>query len=116
MAPAGVSASVRCLRANSATPSASSSALTCRDNADFYCPTTTVTLQATNVGVNGKTGSVTFGVANADALPDFAVLPQLGGPFSGFVDWGLPFFYGRRVFTAIEGQTTPGGTGPYFAY
>jgi hypothetical protein len=88
----------------------------CRNNADFYCPTTTLTLQATNVGSNGKTGSVTFGVANAEALPDFAVLPQLGGPFSGFVDCGLPFFYGRRVFTAIEGQSTPGGTGPYFAY
>ena len=30
--------------------------------------------------------------------------------------WGLPFFFGRTVFTAIEGQTTPGGVGPYFAF
>jgi hypothetical protein len=28
----------------------------------------------------------------------------------------LPFFYGRNVFTAIEGQNTPAGLGPYVAY
>jgi hypothetical protein len=28
----------------------------------------------------------------------------------------LSFFYGRNVFTAIENMSTPGGTGPYFAY
>ena len=26
--------------------------------------------------------------------------------------WGLPFFYGRSVFTSIRGQTTPSGTPP----
>ena len=31
-------------------------------------------------------------------------------------DWGLPFFFGRRVFTAIEAQATPAGNGPYFAF
>ncbi len=31
-------------------------------------------------------------------------------------DFGLGFFFGRSVFTAIEGQGTPGGAGPYFAY
>jgi len=30
--------------------------------------------------------------------------------------FGLPFFYGRTVYTALDGATTPGGTGPYFAY
>ena len=34
---------------------------------------------------------------------------------SGFL-FGVPFFYGRTVFTALDGATTPGGTGPYFAY
>ncbi|MBS1228286.1 MAG: hypothetical protein H6R17_1563 [Proteobacteria bacterium] len=33
-----------------------------------------------------------------------------------YFDWGLPFFFGRRVFTAIEGRSTPGGNGPYVAY
>lgn len=46
--------------------------------------------------------------------PTAFVFEDLAGPKSldGF-DWGLPFFYGRNVFTAIEGQSTPGGTGPY---
>ena len=66
-------------------------------------------------------GTVNFSVANADNLfnnnPSDTVLGQLAGPNSlaGF-DWGLPFFYGRNVFTAIEGQSTPGGVGPYWAY
>jgi len=34
----------------------------------------------------------------------------------GVFDWGLPFFYGRNVYAAIEQQSTPGGVGPYFAY
>ena len=34
----------------------------------------------------------------------------------GYFDWGLSFFYGRTVFTAITGASTPGGPGPYFAY
>jgi hypothetical protein len=31
-------------------------------------------------------------------------------------DFGLPFYYGRRVATALESQTTSVGTGPYVAY
>ena len=89
---------------------------TCSDNADFYCPPATLALSAANTGANGRTGTVSFSIANADTLPDVAVLPQLGGTFPGDFDWGLPFFYERTVFTAIEGQSTPGGTGPYFAY
>jgi hypothetical protein len=89
---------------------------TCTDNKDFYCPASTLNLTATNRGFNGRTNAVNFSVANTDTLPNLAVLPQLGGTFPGFFDWGLPFFYGRTVFTAIEGQSTPGGTGPYFAY
>jgi hypothetical protein len=41
---------------------------------------------------------------------------MLAGPNSGTFDWGLPFFFGRNVFTAIESQNTPGGVGPYWAY
>jgi hypothetical protein len=32
------------------------------------------------------------------------------------LDFGLPFYFGRRVATAIEGDTTAVGTGPYFAF
>jgi hypothetical protein len=34
----------------------------------------------------------------------------------GTFDFGLPFFFGRNVYTAIEGKSTPGGTGPFTAY
>jgi hypothetical protein len=29
---------------------------------------------------------------------------------------GLPFFFGRNVFAAIEGQNTPAAVGAYLAY
>ncbi len=88
----------------------------------FYCPSSTQNLSAVNQGANGSgSGTVNFSVANANSLfqsnPNAFVFGNLAGPNSlaGF-DWGLPFFYGRHVFTAIEGRSTPGGTGPYWAY
>jgi hypothetical protein len=95
---------------------------TCRDANFFYCPSSTENLSATTEGAGGTPSStINFSVANADALfndnPTANVFEDLAGPnsISGF-DWGLPFFYGRNVYTAIQGQTTPGGTGPYWAY
>jgi hypothetical protein len=91
-------------------------------NTSFYCPSSTQNLSAVNQGANGSgSGTVNFSVDNADNLfknnPNAFVFGTLAGPNSlaGF-DWGLPFFYGRHVFTAIEGRSTPGGTGPYWAY
>ncbi|MFZ2085111.1 MAG: DUF3443 family protein, partial [Candidatus Sulfotelmatobacter sp.] len=88
------------------------------DAPGFYCPSTTQNLSATNQGANGASGTVNFSVANAETLfntSDFA-FGDLGGTFSGGFDWGLPFFFGRNVFVAIQGQSTPGGTAPYWAY
>jgi len=91
-------------------------------NTPFYCPSNTQNLKAVNQGANGTgSGTVNFSVDNADSLfqnnPNASVFGSLAGPNSlaGF-DWGLPFFYGRNVFTALEGRSTPGGTGPYWAY
>jgi hypothetical protein len=100
---------------------ASSGIATCTDATSFYCPTSTQNLSAVNQGANGVGSStVNFSVANADNLFNSSsdtVLGELAGPNSqpGF-DWGLSFFYGRNVFTAIEGKSTPGGVGPYWAY
>ena len=89
---------------------------------DFYCPASTENLSATNAGYAGTPkGTVNFSVANADDLfndnPTASVFSQLAGPSTiDSFDWGLPFFYGRNVYTAIDGASTPGGTGPYWAY
>jgi hypothetical protein len=89
---------------------------------DFYCPSSTENLSASTAGYNGTpTGTINFSVANADDLfndnPTASVFSQLAGPSTiDSFDWGLPFFYGRNVYTAIYGASTPGGTGPYWAY
>ena len=90
---------------------------TCADYPSFYCPGRTQQFSATNRGANGATASVTFNIGNADQLNGaFNAFQELGGPQSGSFDWGLPFFFGRNVFVAIEGQSAPGGTPPYWAY
>jgi hypothetical protein len=90
----------------------------------LYCPTSTQTITVTNNGTNGASGSATFTVGNGLSLlssGNNAAINGLGGPGpsilgSGIFDFGLPFFFGRNVYTAIVGKSTPGGTGPYTAY
>ncbi len=86
---------------------------------DFYCPASTLSFQATLQGANGTSITENFSVANAEMLDAaFTAFPGLAGPnkTQGSFDWGLPFFFGRRVATAIEGSTTTVGTGPYIAF
>lgn len=92
---------------------------TCNDLPFWYCPSATQSFSATNQGTNGSSGSFNFSVGNADTLTvneTIGVANGLAGPNPGTFDWGLPFFYGRKVYTAIEGQNTPEGVGPYWAY
>ncbi len=93
----------------------------CSGNATgFFCPTSTLDLTATNVGLNNVSIVTPFKVANTTALwngtntafDDLAITAFTPGYF----DWGLSFFFGRTVFTAITGASTPAGPGPYFAY
>ena len=95
----------------------------CADAPTFYCPDSagTVSFTATNQGTNGESSVVVFGVANTDTLFDdennFAFDNLAGTSGSGeYFDWGVPFFFGRKVFSAIEGAAAPGGPTPYFAY
>jgi hypothetical protein len=87
------------------------------DDVGFYCPGSTLSFSATNVGLNGVDSDVNFSIANSDDLSGTA-FDDLGGPntFPSSFDWGLPFFFGRNVYTAIDGQNTSGGAGPYNAY
>ena len=98
----------------------------------FYCPASTQSLSAVNQGNDansvpiGVTSTVSFQIANLNAISgsEFAI-DDVGGTaasssgtdtLSDDFDFGLPFFYGRRVFTAVEGAAAGGNTGPFFAY
>ena len=90
---------------------------------NFYCPASTLTLPIIIQGMNGMmTNNLTFGVGNAITMlnSNFDAYPQLAGTLpagnAGTFDYGLPFFYGRRVAVAVEGATTKVGTGPYIAF
>jgi len=95
-------------------------------NSGWYCPNNSPdNLSASNQGQDnngnpaGNNVPVNFTIENANNLftNNDTAYSTLSGPFSGAFDWGLPFFYGKNVFTGIDGLTTPNGpTGPYFAY
>jgi len=98
----------------------------CSTNKNFYCPSSPVMLFATNSGATQGQSTVDFTVEDADSLlfafPQYAVFPTIAGPCSqgssacGFL-WGLPFFYGRTVYVAIDGQKVFGApVGPWWAY
>jgi len=99
----------------------------CTDVTDFFCPSSLLSLSALNSetsAVTGDTSTVDFSIDNADNLfaagnGADAAFSTLGGPnVGGGFDYGLPFFYGRNVFTSIDGATVPSGTppAPWWAY
>jgi hypothetical protein len=90
---------------------------------NFYCPASTLTLPITIQGTNGTmTNNLTFGVGNTETMlnNNQDAYPQLAGTLpagnAGTFDYGLPFFYGRRVAVAVQGAMTTAGTGPYIAF
>lgn len=93
---------------------------------DFYCPATLTPLSATIQGANLLTVPVIFSIDNALSLfsgGTNTVLPTLSGNIlqddiqADMFDWGLPFFYGRRVFFGIEGQFIQGQPiSPFYAF
>ena len=90
----------------------------------FYCPTTTQNLSADIRGTNGAGATLGFSIANAHDVagnyPYHWAFNNLGAPTgvggSDIFIWGLPAFFGHTVYTAIEGQTTSAGPGPFFAF
>jgi hypothetical protein len=93
----------------------------CSTSTAFYCPSATLNLSGTIQGTNGTTASIDFAIANTNALllnnPNSRAFNNIGGPgLARAFDWGLPFYFGRNVYTAFAGASTPQGTGPYIAF
>ena len=94
----------------------------CADGADpspWYCPASTVSLAVTNRSLvsAGTTSAVDLPIANATALFSNTAAyaySNLAGDIgrSDLFDFGLPFFYGRRIFTGMSMD----GQAPYVAY
>lgn len=105
---------------------------TCTDNPQYYCPSSLTSLSATNEGATQGQSTVSFSVDNADNLfssyPGDAAFDTLAGPEGTYsscsqggpsctFDWGLPFFYGRSVFSAMDGKSVAGAPAtPWWAY
>jgi hypothetical protein len=100
----------------------------CSTAVGLYCPNATLNLSATLKGANNTMLTAPFGVANAETEltnnPTAAVIANLGGqiPSSGGTtttiqfDLGLPFFYGRNVYTGMEGHNAGGYAGPFYGF
>lgn len=93
----------------------------CANLVHWYCPPNTVLLRAINSGVNNQISTVDFSISNATSLLSNSTIyaaSTLAGPMGDNVsfDFGLPFFYGRDVLSAIDGRDTPLGAGPFVAY
>ena len=94
---------------------------------DWYCPASPAAVSASITGKNGQSASISFTVGDAQSLfsqANYAVIPALAGPIgedpanrpSAIFDWGLPFYYGRKVYQAFDGASTPAGIGPFMAF
>lgn len=89
----------------------------------WFCPPSPVSRNATITSWNESVQApISFNIANASTL--FATgntaFKDLGAPWGGVTsafDWGMPFFYGRRVYFGIYGRAAPvGATPPYVAF
>jgi hypothetical protein len=84
----------------------------------FYCPQVPLTLTAVNTSSTGVAGTVSFTIESIRSIGNGIAAAHIGADagLGRTFDWGLPFFFGRKVFVAVTGASTPKGAGPYWAY
>lgn len=92
----------------------------------FYCPAMPTLLSSLLTATNGATASGAFTLyspldvsGSSNVAPGLGVNPTLVTPplpFANSFDFGIPFFFGRTVFTAIEGRPAGSVSGPYVAF
>lgn len=86
----------------------------------WYCPTAAWRQTVSLTDAAGTAGSFDLAVANADTLFNtgataFANLGGTAGQAAQTFSLGMPFFYGRKVFTSIWGQVLS-ANGPWYAF
>jgi hypothetical protein len=87
----------------------------------YYCPIAapqSAFAVNTGVGTNNASSTINFAiadpntfVANAAAYTNLAA----GGGLTSFT-WGMPFFYGRKIYFGIDQRAAGTYTGPFYAY
>jgi hypothetical protein len=92
----------------------------------FYCPGSPMLLSPTLTATNNDTASAAVTLyspldvaASSIVAPGLGVNPTLVTPplpFANSFDFGVPFFFGRSVYTAIEDRKAGSATGPYNAF
>jgi len=91
----------------------------CKQSTGYFCPTQTLSLNATIESYDGSSSAaVPFTIENVDALGADIAAAWVAGSNGGThrsgntFDWGLPFFFGRRVYVGFESAAGE----PYWAY
>lgn len=87
----------------------------------YYCPAVAPqSLFAVNTGVGmyNATDTVDFAIAdpNSFVAGATAFIDLGGGGGSTRFTWGMPFFYGRKVYFGIDQRVSGTYTGPFYAY
>ncbi len=92
----------------------------------FYCPPAPVTIAPVLTAANGFVANISFTLyspldvaGTSTVAPGLAINPTLVVPplpFANSFDFGVPFFFGRTVYTAIEGRPAGNVVGPYVAF
>jgi hypothetical protein len=104
------------------TPANSPALAVCQSLSGFYCPTSTTAINTQISSLNGSNAiNYSYNIINVEnylnSYPNTEAIPNAaaeGG--DNFFIWGLPFFYGKKVFSAFTGANAGGATGPYFAF
>ena len=87
----------------------------------YYCPAVAPqSLFAVNTGAGtyNTSNTVDFAIADPNSfVAGAAAFTDLGGGGgSTSFTWGMPFFYGRKVYFGIEQRVSGTYTGPFYAY
>lgn len=91
-----------------------------RDAGGWFTPSTPLSLSATvkQTSGAGTPTPLSFQIANGLNLwySTIAASDSLGAPVSGGFLWGLPFFYGRNVYTILNNAKVGSQAGPFVAF